>query len=350
MELKINNMKKGIVVVSLFNGMGTLRQAFEDMGIKVDKYYSSEIKPYAIKLQQHHFPDVIQVGNILNWREWDIDWSKVDFIGSGSPCQDLSIAGKRAGLNGSKSSLFWVFIDILNHVKSLNSNVKFLQENVGSAPLEDVRIMSEALGVFPVRINSLLVTAQNRDRYYWSNIKINEDWTGHKVTDIPQPKNRKVFLKDIIQDGFVWNIKSRAILESEERPLKQQHKMAHRYFNSGFTTLVFKNNSTYLRVKEATKIGFVDISNGNAVDLSYPKSKTRRGRSMDEKCNCLLRNNEYFVFRDNDLRYFNKTELCRLQGFQDDYCDILSRNHSASLLGDGWTLPVIIHILNYWEI
>ena len=68
-------------VISLFNGMGTLRQAFADMNIKVDKYYSSEIKPYAIELQQHHFPDVIQVGNIENWKEWDIDWKTIDFIG-----------------------------------------------------------------------------------------------------------------------------------------------------------------------------------------------------------------------------------------------------------------------------
>ena len=85
---------KDMNVISLFNGMGTLRQAFADMNIKVDKYYSSEIKPYAIELQQHHFPDVIQVGNIENWKDWDIDWQTIDFIGSGSPCQDLSAAGK----------------------------------------------------------------------------------------------------------------------------------------------------------------------------------------------------------------------------------------------------------------
>ena len=95
---------RSINVVSLFNGMGTLRQAFHNLGIKVNNYYSSEIKTYAIKLQQHHFPDVIQVGDIRNWREWDIDWSSIDFIGSGSPCQDLSIAGKRAGLSGDKKT------------------------------------------------------------------------------------------------------------------------------------------------------------------------------------------------------------------------------------------------------
>src|SRR5574344_64490 len=160
------------VVLSLFNGMNTLRQAMENIGIPVKKYYSSEITPYAIKLTQHHFPDTIQLGDITKWREWDIDWSEITFIGSGSPCQDLSSIGKRKGLiNGEKSSLFFTFIEILNHCKKLNPDVKFLQENVGSANTADIGIMSRELGVYPVRINSELVVAASRDRYYWTNIK-----------------------------------------------------------------------------------------------------------------------------------------------------------------------------------
>jgi DNA-cytosine methyltransferase len=321
-----------INVVSLFNGMNTLRQALENQNFKIGNYYSSEIKHYAIKLTQYHFPDTIQVGDITKWRDWNIDWKSIDVVGSGSPCQDLSAAGKRAGINGKKSSLFFVFIEILNHIKSLNPNVIFFQENVGSAPVKDVGIMSEALGVYPVRFNSELVTAQTRDRYYWTNIKTKETMFD-TVTDIPEPKDKKIKLQDV--------------LESEERPLNQQHKMAHRFFTSGFTTVIFKDNETFLRVKEATKTGFVDIANGKSVDLSYPKSKTRRGRSMDEKSNCLLRNNEYFVFNNGDLRYFTKTELCRLQGFPDNYCDILTRNKAASLLGDGWTLPIVEHFFSF---
>ena len=98
-------------VVSLFNGMNTGRQALENVGIKVNKYYSSEIKPYAIELTQFHFPDTIQVGDIRNWKTWDIDWKSIDLILSGSPCQDLSLAGKRAGINGSKSNLFFIFVE-----------------------------------------------------------------------------------------------------------------------------------------------------------------------------------------------------------------------------------------------
>jgi DNA-cytosine methyltransferase len=323
-------------VISLFNGMGTLRQAFADMNIKVYKYYSSEIKPYAIELQQHHFPDVIQVGDINNWREWDIDWQTIDFIGSGSPCQDLSQAGSRAGINGSKSSLFFVFTEILEHVKKLNVNVKFLQENVGSAPKKDVGIMSRKLGVYPVRINSNLLTAQNRDRYYWTNIKT-KNTMFDVVSDIPQPKDKKVFLKNVIESGYVDKNKANAILESQIRHCVSQESMRKRSEVGGFITVV----------KEATKKGFVEVYPNEGVDLSYPNSETRRGRLMKDKCNAILRSNEFYINNGYYLRKLSQTELERLQGFKDEYTKILSYNKAASLLGDGWTLPIIIHILSF---
>ena len=335
-------------VLSLFNGMNTGRQALENVRIKVDKYYSSEIKPYAIELTQYHFPDTIQVGDVTKWREWDIDWKTIDLVLSGSPCQDLSAAGKRAGINGKKSSLFFVFIEILEHIKSLNPNVLFLQENVGSASKLDVGIMSRALGVYPVRINSSLVTAQLRDRYYWSNIRTRQDGMfGDIVTDIPQPKDREIFLKNVLDFGYSDKNKSMCLLESNSRPLKTPHKMAKRYFEIGMSNLIFKDDKTYFRVKEATKIGFVDVGENEAVDLSYPESETRRGRLMKNKSNCLLRNNEYFVFQDNDIRYFSQNELEKLQGFDAGYTSILSRNQAACLLGDGWTLPIIEHIFKF---
>ena len=215
-------------VVSLFNGMNTGRVALENQGFKVGKYYSSEIKPYAIELTQYHYPDTIQVGDVTKWREWNIDWKSIDLILSGSPCQDLSAAGKRAGINGKKSSLFFVFIEILEHIKSLNPNVIFFQENVGSAPKLDIGIMSRLLGVYPVRFNSELVTAQLRDRYYWTNIKTKQTMFDI-VTDIPKPKDRKIMFKDILTDGFTDREKARAILESEERLNTDLGKMHKRY-------------------------------------------------------------------------------------------------------------------------
>jgi len=290
---------KPINVISLFNGMGTLRQALHNLNIPVATYYSSEIKPFANKLQQYYFPDVIQVGNILNWRDWNIDWATIDLIGSGSPCQDLSIAGKRKGLSGKNSSLFWVFIEILEHVKKFNPEVKFLQENVGSAPKEAVRIISEALDILPVRINSNLVTAQNRDRYYWSNVKVRTDWTGYNWTDIEQPEDRKIFLKDIIESGEVDREKSFCAVE--------------RYgFSTTYKDMFSKQaQRCYKRRNEA---GFITV-----------------------------------VKENNNLRLLTQTELERLQGFPDGYTLILSYNQAASVLGDGWTLPVIEHILNYFK-
>jgi DNA (cytosine-5)-methyltransferase 3A len=308
-------------VVSLFNGMNTGRQALENVGIKVDKYYSSEIKPYAIQLTQHHFPDTIQVGDVTKWREWDIDWKSINLILSGSPCQDLSAAGKRAGINGKKSSLFFVFVEILEHIKSLNPKVLFLQENVGSANKLDVGIMSRALGVYPVRINSSLVTAQLRDRYYWSNIRTKETMFD-LVTDIPQPKDQKIIFKDIITSGEVD-------IEKYEFPLIYEH-----------------NNE--LRCKTNTLQGFDIVTENDCIDLSFPTSTTRRARVTKGKSPCLMEsNNNLYSYKDGIVRTVNQTEMERLQGFPDGYTSILTKAKAGSLLGDGWTLPIIEHIFSY---
>ena len=313
-------------VVSLFNGMNTGRQALENVGIKVNKYYSSEIKPYAIELTQHHFPDTIQVGDVTKWREWDIDWKSIDLILSGSPCQDLSAAGKRAGINGSRSSLFFVFIEILEHIKTLNPNVLFLQENVGSASKLDVGIMSRALGVYPVRINSKLVTAQLRDRYYWSNIRTTESMFDI-VTDIPQPKDLGIMFKDIITGGRVERVKSCCLMESISRV---QH--------------------TQNGIKSREKFGVPQIY----VDTDKHTCLNTGSGSESKNQEYLKHRNEttgmITLIQENEIvRTVNKIEMCRLQGFPDDYCDILTTAKAGSLLGDGWTLPIIEHIFNFIE-
>jgi DNA-cytosine methyltransferase len=361
--------------------MNTGRQALENVGIKVDKYYSSEIKPYAIELTQYHFPDTIQVGDVTKWREWHIDWKTIDLVLSGSPCQDLSAAGKRAGINGSKSSLFFVFIEILEHIKSVNPNVLFLQENVGSASKLDVGIMSRALGVYPVRINSKLVTAQLRDRYYWSNIRTKETMFD-LVTDIPQPKDLGIMFEDIITDGHVERVKALALLESESRVCTSQESikkraerefinmiyvdtdkhvalktwngdgsiqeyLKHRNETTGMITLIYEHNNE-LRCKTNTKQGFDVVTENDCLDLSFPTSTTRRGRVTKGKAPCLMEsNNNLYSYKDGIVRTVNKVEMCRLQGFPDNYCDILTTAKAGSLLGDGWTLPVIEHIFSF---
>lgn len=356
-------------VVSLFNGMNTGRQALENIGIKVNRYYSSEIKPYAIQLTQHHFPDTIQVGDVTKWREWEIDWKSIDLILSGSPCQDLSAAGKRAGINGKKSSLFFVFVDILNHIKSLNSNVLFLQENVGSASKLDVGIMSRALGVYPVRINSSLVTAQLRDRYYWSNIRTKETMFDI-VTDIPQPKDRKIMFKDIITDGYVERIKSLAILASQGRNDTTQENIKKRAEKQFINIIYVDRDKANCLLQGDYKMFIKDeikqdiylkkrINNGqqtpNLVYVDKDKHtclNTESGATEKSSQRYLQHRNETtgmltLIHKDGIVRTVNKVEMCRLQGFPDDYCDILSTAKAGSLLGDGWTLPVIEHIFSF---
>lgn len=372
-----------MIVLSLFNGMNTGRQALENVGIKVEKYYSSEIKPYAIELTQHHFPDTIQVGDVTKWKDWDIDWQTIDLVLSGSPCQDLSAAGKRAGINGKKSSLFFTFVEILEHIKSLNPKVLFLQENVGSASKLDVGIMSRALGIYPVRINSSLVTAQLRDRYYWSNIRTKETMFDI-VTDIPQPKDRGIMFKDIITDGNVDKEKTGCLMESisrvqhTDKGIKSREKfgvpqiyvdtdkhsclntgsgnsgsqeyLKHRNETTGMITLIYEHNNE-LRVKTNTKQGYDKVTENDCIDLSFPTSTTRRGRVTKGKSPCVMEsNNNLYSYKDGIVRTVNKIEMCRLQGFPDDYCDILSTRKAGSLLGDGWTLPIIEHIFSFIQL
>lgn len=144
-------------VLSLFDGMSCGRIALESLQKKVNVYYASEIDKFAIKNTQHNFPDTVQLGDIRNWRNWDIDWSGIELVLAGSPCQGFSRLGRRKGLDDQRSGLIYVFFDVLNYVRLNNPNVKFLLENVKM----DVGIesfISNTLGVRPIKINSALVS------------------------------------------------------------------------------------------------------------------------------------------------------------------------------------------------
>jgi len=177
-------------VLSLFDGMSCGRIALDRAGIEVKKYYASELDKYAITVTQENWPDTVQLGDVTNWKEWDIDWASIDLLIGGSPCQGFSFAGKQLAFDDPRSKLFFVYVDILNHIKSVNPDVKFMLENV-KMKKEYLNIISEQLGVEPVFINSALVSAQNRQRYYWAN------W------EFGQPEDKGLVLADIIEDGRV---------------------------------------------------------------------------------------------------------------------------------------------------
>ena len=232
-----------MTVLSLFDGISCGQQALKELDIKVDTYYASEIDKYAISITQYNFPNTVQLGDITQWREWDIDWANIDLVMGGSPCQGFSFAGKQLNFDDPRSKLFFVFVDILNHIKKFNPDVKFLLENVRMKK-EYQDVISGYMGVEPVKINSALVSAQNRVRLYWAN------W------EVTQPEDRGILLKDILEN-----------------------------------VNISKESKECIRVPEATKKGYVEAKEGEGLDLTFPNSKTRRGRLMKYKSNCLTAGN-----------------------------------------------------------
>ncbi|WP_294597397.1 DNA (cytosine-5-)-methyltransferase [uncultured Rikenella sp.] len=186
-------------ILSLFDGMSCGQIALRELGVEPEVYYASEIDPHAIRQTQHNFPATVQLGDVERWREWAIDWAGIDLVLAGSPCQGFSFAGKQLAFDDPRSRLFFVFVDILDHVRQHNPEVRFLLENV-NMKREYLRVISEHVGVFPVRINSSLVSAQNRDRWYWTDIKTRrEGLFGELHSDIPQPEDRGIVLADILE-------------------------------------------------------------------------------------------------------------------------------------------------------
>ena len=155
-------------VLSLFDGMSCGRIALERSGISVTNYYASEIDKWATKVSDANYPDIIRLGDVTKWNDWDIDWSSIDLIIAGSPCQGFSFAGKQMAFDDPRSALFFTFLDILNTIKKHNPNVRFMLENVRMKK-EHSDVITQNLGVEPVTINSDVFVQQNRIRQYWFN-------------------------------------------------------------------------------------------------------------------------------------------------------------------------------------
>lgn len=194
-------------VLSLFDGIGTGRYALEQADIHVSKYYASEIDKDAIKIAQYNYPDIIQLGDVES-----IDFNsfkgKIDLIIGGFPCTDLSLAGKRDGLKGQHSRLFYKQLEA---IKVIQPKYFLVENNVGM-PKDAYEEISKQLGCHPVEINSALVSAQSRKRYYWTNIgpKI-RGLVGVPKCAIPQPKDKGIILEDIIEQdkSIIKNIKEK---------------------------------------------------------------------------------------------------------------------------------------------
>lgn len=329
-------------VLSLFDGISAGQLALSKSGIKVSNYYASEVDRFAIQVATKNFPNTIQLGDVTKWRDWNIDLSSIDLLIGGSPCQGFSFAGKQLNFEDERSKLFFEYVDILNYIKTLNPDVKFLLENVRMKQ-EYQDIISEYLGVKPIVINSSLVSAQNRVRYYWTNIK-----------NIDHPKDKNIFLKDIIsefvEDKYYLTAKSIDYMcrLRKGKPRWEYHRNPLDGKSACLTANMYKGVPYgVLRIPEATKKGFTDINPNEGLDLTFINSKTRRGRRMEDKSNCLTATNYDYCWYDGYIcRKLTPIECERLQTFPDNYTEGISNSQRYKALGNSWTVDVITHIFN----
>ena len=313
-----------MIVLSMFDGISCGQLALNKLGVNIEKYYSYEIDKNAIKITNKNYPDTIQLGDVENITIDTIkNMEKIDLILAGSPCQGFSRAGLGLNFEDSRSKLFFKFVEVLNWIKEYNNkDVKFLLENV-KMKKEWQDTITKYTGVEPIEINSKLVSAQNRPRLYWTNIK--------GVT-IPADKNIKLI--DILED-----------VELENYTVKDSIKLCNSLSESSKKLVNVIDGE--VRINQAVKKGYIVASDGDGINLSFPSSKTRRGRVVKEKSSCLDTQCEASVYINNSIRRLNINELEKLQTLPVGYTEGISEVNRTKAIGNGWTVDVIVHILSF---
>jgi DNA-cytosine methyltransferase len=303
-------------ILSLFNGISGLHLAFDRAGIKVDTCYYSEIDKFANKVTEHHYPNDIALGDVTKWKDWSIDWSSIDFVSAGFPCQAWSVAGKQLGDKDERGMLFWTTLDIIAYVLKNNPNAKFLMENVKMKKDFEEYIThhtEQSLGyVEKTLINSALVSAQNRERYYWTNFKVTVPHDNLiLVKDILSVNHHVVKFYNIMDNKRVYGISED---ERGFRPYKGDKS------KSGISELgrVLKINST----KTDT------VTSAHQPKLAVMPAKIKKGEILDIT-----------------YRKLTPLECERLQTLPDNWTECLSNTQRYKSIGNGWTIDVISHIL-----
>src|SRR5574344_1472801 len=212
-------------VLSLFNGISALHLACDRAGIQVDACYYAEIDKYANKVTEKHYPNDIALGDVTKWREWNIDWAEIGLVGAGFPCQAWSVAGKQLGDKDERGMLFWTTLEIIVHVLKHNPSAKFLMENVKMKKDFEQYIThhtEQALGkVEKTLINSALVSAQNRQRYYWTNFEVSQpDDKGILLKDILEQDSTPIY-KELESDIRSGKVKSEQFLNGESQTMRR---------------------------------------------------------------------------------------------------------------------------------
>jgi site-specific DNA-cytosine methylase len=331
-------------VLSLFDGMSCGQIALKNLGVKVDNYYASEIDKYAIKIAKKNFPDMIHVGDVtqVESKHFGADGfdTKIDLIMGGSPCQGFSRAGKNLNFDDPRSKLFFEFVRLVKELKPkyfLLENVKMTKEHRDT--------ISNVLGVEAIYIDSALVSAQTRKRYYWTNIPY-----------LFEPINQHIILKDIIQTE--GELEGSIVDERMVTNKGKAYCLTARYDGAVWWNSIERSQRTMIRIEdkvcfpEATKKGYAAVGVGEGLDLSYPTSTTRRGRALIEKAHCLttISPNQGIINEKYNWRKLTPIECERLQTVPDNYTEGVSNAQRYKMLGNGWTIKVIEHILKNMEI
>lgn len=324
-------------VLSLFDGMSCGQIALTELGCFPDKYYASEVDKFAIQQTTHVFPDTIQLGDVTKVDVSKLD--KIDLLIGGSPCQSFSFAGKKIGMVTTdkvditdlqtyldlkepgfefegQSYLFWEYMRILTDIRKYNPDVKFLLENVKMSKKWEA-VLTEAIGVQPVMINSNLLSAQNRKRLYWTNI-----------AEIPQPKDEGILIRDILEDEVdeKYYVSDKALEGIANRIRVNTEK------GNGFGARVVSPEG---KANTLLQRCYKDGSDNLIVDS--------HGRP-----NCLttVQRNDLLQF-SGMLRRLTPTECARLQTVPEWYEWIVSDTQIFRMCGNGWTVKVIEHILSH---
>ena len=325
-------------VISLFDGMSCARIALDRANIPVTEYYSSEIDKYAIQVSKANYPDIIQLGDVqdISFKEGEID-----LLIGGSPCQGFSFAGRQLNFDDPRSKLFFEYVRILKESKPKY----FLLENVRmKKDYQDV--ISDLLGVQPIAINSSLVSAQNRYRLYWTNIP-----------GVLPPEDKRILMRDILEqepkefttmsDKFVTRNKGSKCLVDNQKD-KASNLSAMEYVKNG-------RQGDYLSCDSITGrpnltdnfnglllIGYAEQIKGHG----YNRRVYHPGGKAPSLCAASGGNLEPKVsLSEKKYRKLTPLECERLQTVPDNYTAHVSNTQRYKMLGNGFTVDVIAHIL-----
>lgn len=297
----MNKSQKRITVLSLFDGLSCGQLALSELGLQIDKYYASEIEKNAIQITQNNFPKTIQLGDINDWKNWNINWKNIDLLLFGFPCQSFSLVRNGKGFEDERGKLFFIARDILNHIKNVNPNIKFLAENV-PMKVEIANYISKELNVGPILLNSEYFSAQIRERLYWTNIPL---------LSLPE------YCEEILLDILQFNV--------DEKYYYKEDYILHGWDKRVIATLNINGHDILKRVNN-------------------PLFKCQ---TLTAVCGG---NQHKKVLYNGRVRKLTPLEYERLMNIPDEYTSGISDSARYKMIGNGWEINTIKYLLQGFDI